>query len=322
MIKNWNILFLLSVMTTSVCFAETIEPQDLTGVQMDGVVETPISQHSLKRAEEVLVDVADRLRETSSTEKISEEIPSDLPSPQVRHAQVKKKFKDEPVIRPYREKQNSDALAFPSSSSSMSYDGEWKNTSSEQETAVPQKEIKMKLRELAILRRAAQMAGGDIKVSVKTLGITRDDLLVPLGKLGVFDLIANDDGSVSIESKNEDPMLEGLQDEVKKLEQRRRSLLADVRVLEGVTGITSPSVPQRTSWTPPNKTTLDEKITTPPIRWTSLPGGQPINNMVTNVSSNQFSSATTQPVTMPDLNESISSSTNTVVVLNPVVPKL
>lgn len=91
--------------------------------------------------------------------------------------------------------------------------------------------LRLFLRELSLLQEAARSVGGDLLVNITPVGITPEDLIVPLTQLGWFDVRA-EGNVIVVESKQNDPHLIRLQEEVARLENRRRHLLSDVRVLQ------------------------------------------------------------------------------------------
>ena len=67
----------------------------------------------------------------------------------------------------------------------------------------PAVKLELALRELQLLRKAAQSAGGDIEVIIRTTGgITAEELVVPLAQTGAFEIKPGQSpGSIKIESK-------------------------------------------------------------------------------------------------------------------------
>lgn len=99
------------------------------------------------------------------------------------------------------------------------------------EEAVYPKRLRLFLRELSILQQAARSAGGDIQVSITPVGITAEDLIVPLTQSGWFSVRPEGDVIV-VESRQEDPRLAQLKAENIELEKRRRVLLGQIEILE------------------------------------------------------------------------------------------
>jgi len=69
--------------------------------------------------------------------------------------------------------------------------------------------LELALREIQLLRKAAQKAGGDLEIVLRpTGGITAEDLIVPLAQSGAFEIKPGQaPGSIRIESK---PLAESL----------------------------------------------------------------------------------------------------------------
>jgi|GEM_PF-4481329 len=93
------------------------------------------------------------------------------------------------------------------------------------------KRVRLFLRELSIVQQAARAAGGDIKVTITPIGITAEDLIVPLTKSGWFN-VRQDGDVVIIESRSDDPYRVKLNEDIAQLEKRRRVLLDQIGVLE------------------------------------------------------------------------------------------
>lgn len=91
--------------------------------------------------------------------------------------------------------------------------------------------LRLYFRELSILRQAALAAGGDIKVSIAPVGITAEDMIVPLSQTGWFELKA-DGNVIVVQSRTDDPYLAKVRTEIGKLERRRSYLLHDLKLLE------------------------------------------------------------------------------------------
>lgn len=103
------------------------------------------------------------------------------------------------------------------------------------ETDPADKKLEINLRELKVLKRAAQAAGGELKVSVVPVGVTADDLFLRASETGFFDLSQKNDGQIlRISSKEKDPYSENLKKEVVALELRRAQLMKDVNALESL----------------------------------------------------------------------------------------
>jgi hypothetical protein len=95
--------------------------------------------------------------------------------------------------------------------------------------------LRLQLREFSQLRAAARQAGGDLEISIRPIRITGEDLMVPLASSGYFEVDADSDPSVVvIRSRSTDPYLEKLRQEIALLEKRRRALLGDINLLEGL----------------------------------------------------------------------------------------
>lgn len=67
----------------------------------------------------------------------------------------------------------------------------------------PALKLELALREIQLLRKAAQCAGGDLEVIIRpTGGITAEELVVPLAQTGAFEIKPGQSpGSIKIESK-------------------------------------------------------------------------------------------------------------------------
>ncbi len=88
--------------------------------------------------------------------------------------------------------------------------------------------LQLKLSDLIALKKAAIEAGGDIAIDIRPLGITVEDLVVPLGASGRFN-IGRDGEDYVITSKAAD----GARDSgIEELEAKRNRLLRDIGVLE------------------------------------------------------------------------------------------
>jgi hypothetical protein len=95
--------------------------------------------------------------------------------------------------------------------------------------------LRLQLREFSQLRAAARQAGGDLEISIRPIRITGEDLMVPLASSGYFEVdAASDPTVVVIRSRSTDPYLERLRQEIALLEKRRRALLGDINLLEGL----------------------------------------------------------------------------------------
>jgi hypothetical protein len=92
------------------------------------------------------------------------------------------------------------------------------------------------------LQDAARAIGGDLHVSITTDGIVPEDLVVPLMKLGYFEITPKNDVIV-VKSRDEDPYAIKMRQEVDQLERRRGNLLSDVTLLEKVNGQFSSTSP-------------------------------------------------------------------------------
>lgn len=93
------------------------------------------------------------------------------------------------------------------------------------------KRLRLFLRELSILQQAARSAGGDIQVTITPVGITAEDLVVPLTKSGWFN-VRPDGDVIIVESRSDDPYRVELNADIAKLEKRRRVLLNQIETLE------------------------------------------------------------------------------------------
>ncbi|MFH1066383.1 MAG: hypothetical protein V1746_00530 [bacterium] len=93
------------------------------------------------------------------------------------------------------------------------------------------KRMRLFLRELAVLKKAAKAAGGDLKVSLQPVGISSEELVESLARLDWFDISPGDD-AVMIRSREEDPYVAQMRAEVDQLEQKRNALMKDVKELE------------------------------------------------------------------------------------------
>lgn len=91
--------------------------------------------------------------------------------------------------------------------------------------------LRLFLRELTILQHAAKKAGGDIRVTIEPVGITPEELIGPLAASNWFDIKYGQDAIV-VKSKEQDPYVDKMRDEVAHLEQQRKTLLNDVQSLE------------------------------------------------------------------------------------------
>lgn len=91
--------------------------------------------------------------------------------------------------------------------------------------------LRIFLRELSILQQAAQSIGGDIRVTITPVGITAEDLVVPLTQMGCFDIRPQGD-MIIVESKKDDGQVAQINHEIAQLERRRRFLLNDIQILE------------------------------------------------------------------------------------------
>ena len=67
----------------------------------------------------------------------------------------------------------------------------------------PTVKLELALREIQLLRKAAQSAGGDLEVIIRpTGGITAEELIIPLAQTGAFEIKPGQSpGSIKIESK-------------------------------------------------------------------------------------------------------------------------
>jgi hypothetical protein len=113
--------------------------------------------------------------------------------------------------------------------------------------------LKLYLRDLAALQKAAKTVGGDIHISITTVGCTPEDLVVPLSKMGYFD-IQPKENVIVVKSKSEDPYVTQLRQDVLKLERRRAVLFNDVKLLERLakdSGYYSTQQSMPASYTPP-----------------------------------------------------------------------
>ena len=106
--------------------------------------------------------------------------------------------------------------------------------------------LRLYFRELSILRQAALAAGGDLKISILPVGITAEDMIVPLSQMGWFEL--KPEGNVIVvQSRTDDPYLTQVRTEIGRLERRRSYLLHDLKLLEKMAQTGSqklPPVPQ------------------------------------------------------------------------------
>lgn len=91
--------------------------------------------------------------------------------------------------------------------------------------------LRLFLRELTIIQQAAKKAGGDIRVTIEPVGVSPEELIGPLAAANWFDIKYGQDAIV-VKSKEEDPYLGKLREEVARLEEQRKSLLNDVQSLE------------------------------------------------------------------------------------------
>lgn len=101
------------------------------------------------------------------------------------------------------------------------------------EAVKKKQKMRLFLRELAILKKAAKAAGGDLKVSIQPVGISSGELVDSLARLDWFDISPGDD-AVMIRSREEDPYVFQMREEVGKLEQKRNALMKDVKELESL----------------------------------------------------------------------------------------
>ncbi len=91
--------------------------------------------------------------------------------------------------------------------------------------------LRLDLRELWALQRAAKQAGGTLTIAIQTGGgITVDDLIVPLTQL--TDVVIKKEGDTYVVSSAEDSAENPLQDEINRLTARRNALLQQIKFLE------------------------------------------------------------------------------------------
>lgn len=91
--------------------------------------------------------------------------------------------------------------------------------------------LRLDLRELWALQRAAKQAGGTLTIAIQTGGgITVDDLIVPLAQLK--DVVIKKEGDTYVVSSAEDSAENPLQDEINRLTARRNALLQQIKFLE------------------------------------------------------------------------------------------
>lgn len=91
--------------------------------------------------------------------------------------------------------------------------------------------LRLELRDLWALQRAAQQAGGSLTINIQTTGsITVDDLLVPLAQSR--DLSVRKEGDIYVVSSSILSVDNPLRDEINRLTERRNALLQQIKFLE------------------------------------------------------------------------------------------
>lgn len=103
--------------------------------------------------------------------------------------------------------------------------------SSQRYSANTSRRLRLFLRELSILQKAAEQAGGKIKVSIEPVGITSEELVSHLANTKWFDISATED-TIVVRSKTEDPYMVRLREETNQLESKRQNLLTDIQTLQ------------------------------------------------------------------------------------------
>jgi hypothetical protein len=97
------------------------------------------------------------------------------------------------------------------------------------------KKLAFMLNELILLHKAAVTAGGDIRVTIETVGIDAEDLVMPLKRQGYFEVdFRQNSDRVVIKSKNSENSL--LERELADLKETRRRLMDDIASLQAMKG--------------------------------------------------------------------------------------
>ncbi|MDE1169783.1 MAG: hypothetical protein PW734_01015 [Verrucomicrobium sp.] len=99
--------------------------------------------------------------------------------------------------------------------------------------------LRLALHELILLQQAAHEAGGDIRISIDPVGITTEDLIVPLARDPEF-LVKREGDVIIVSTRSPDAVAMQMRQEVQKLEDRRRALLQDISVLERLSNSKTP----------------------------------------------------------------------------------
>jgi hypothetical protein len=117
--------------------------------------------------------------------------------------------------------------------------------SSASPAAVTTPKLELALREIQLLRKAAQAAGGDLEIIIRpTGGISAEDLVIPLNKSGAFEVKpGKTPGSVRVESKSLDSDLAAQKAELAQLRKVQKQLIENIKQPSTPTPSITPSVP-------------------------------------------------------------------------------
>ena len=91
--------------------------------------------------------------------------------------------------------------------------------------------LELALREIQLLRKAAQAAGGDLEVIIRPIGgISAEDLILPLNKSGAFDIKPGKaPGSIRVESKSLDPEISNQKEELAQIRKVQKQLIENMK---------------------------------------------------------------------------------------------
>ncbi|MES2310044.1 MAG: hypothetical protein V4507_14415 [Verrucomicrobiota bacterium] len=104
-------------------------------------------------------------------------------------------------------------------------------TSSPPTTPSSSPKLELALREIQLLRKAAQAAGGDLEVIIRpTGGISAEDLVIPLNKSGAFEIKPGKaPGSIRVESKSLDSEISNQKEELAQLRKVQKQLIENIK---------------------------------------------------------------------------------------------
>ena len=144
----------------------------------------------------------------------------------------------------------------------------------------PSLAMKLRLNDLIALQKAAEEAGGSLRIEVATVGINPEDLIQPLRKQGVFNVeIGKDKASFMVSSKDDEL------GQVDALTVKRRQLLEQIADLQSEVATLNQqkgAVAQATVPTPPDTDSAPDQAPATPLPAPSPSSGKPAELILSN----------------------------------------